>query len=70
MLHSLYWELYDIVGSAGRREEETPEESYLYNTTIGPIVDEMTSHISSNNKGITICDIILLFSPNFFVKFC
>ena len=40
-----------ILGSAGKREEETPDEAYLYNTTVGPIVDEMAKQINST-KGI------------------
>ena len=32
-------------GSGGRREEETTEEAHFYNTQIGPIIDEMATHI-------------------------
>ncbi len=36
-------------GSAGRREEESPEESLYYNSQVHPIVEEMAAHI----KGTT-----------------
>lgn len=42
-------------GSGGRREEETPEEADYYNTHIGPIMDEMATHI----KGYSPLDYIM-----------
>ena len=37
-----------ILGSAGRRDEESPEEAYYYNTKVAPIVEEMATHIKGN----------------------
>ena len=33
-----------LSGSAGRREEESPEEAYYYNTKVAPIIEEMGSY--------------------------
>ena len=41
-----------LSGSAGRREEETAEEALYYNTHIGPIVEEMATHIKGKNTEI------------------
>lgn len=38
-----------IVGSAGKREEESPEEALYYNTHIFPILDKM----QGQDKGST-----------------
>ena len=37
-----------FAGSAGRREEETADESLFYNTKVNPLVEEMGTHV----KGI------------------
>ncbi len=39
-----------LTGSAGRREEETPEEALFYNTRVAPIVEEMATHIKGEHK--------------------
>ncbi|KAK2154942.1 hypothetical protein LSH36_253g04000 [Paralvinella palmiformis] len=36
-------------GSAGHREEESPEEALLYNEKIAPIIDEMQRHIKEKD---------------------
>ncbi len=51
IIHSFIHSFIHCIGSAGRREEESPEEAYYWNTNIAPIVDEMATHI----KGTFLC---------------
>ena len=50
------WKITNLlwnVGSAGKRDEESEEESQLYDDVLVPILKEMTA-ISRNASGITL----------------
>ena len=47
--------LHVIPGSAGRRDEESPEEAYYFNTKVAPIVEEMATHIKGKLSHHLLC---------------
>ena len=44
---SQYIFMLSSLGSAGKREEETPEEAEFYAQSIGPLLDKMAAYSSS-----------------------